>query len=54
MTKFTYTLLSMSHIRAKGMIAQESALNKLGRDGWELVGIDVDWYIFKKRVVEQD
>lgn len=53
MTGFQYTLLSMSHIRAKGMIAQESALNKLGKNGWELVGIDGEWYIFKKELEEE-
>ena len=50
MKRFEYTLLNMSHIKGKGMISQESALNKLGKDGWELVGIDGDFYIFKKEV----
>jgi hypothetical protein len=48
MTRFEYTLLNMSHIKGKGMIALERALNKLGREGWELVGLDGDLYIFKK------
>jgi hypothetical protein len=50
MAKFEYTLLNMSHIKGKGMIAQESALNKLGKDGWELVGVDGELYIFKREI----
>ncbi|NOZ77093.1 MAG: DUF4177 domain-containing protein [Euryarchaeota archaeon] len=50
MAKYEYTLLNMTHIRGKGMIAQESVLNKLGKDGWELAGIDGEMYIFKRKM----
>ena len=46
--KFEYSVVNMSHVKGRGIIAQESTLNKLGRDGWELVGIDGEWYIFKR------
>ncbi len=48
--KFEYSLLNMSHPKERGTIAQESALNKMGRAGWELVGIDGEWYIFKRAI----
>ncbi len=48
--KFEYSLLNMSHPKERGIIAQESTLNKMGRTGWELVGIDGEWYIFKRAI----
>jgi len=48
--KFEYSLMNMSHPKERGMIAHESALNKMGREGWELVGIDGEWYIFKRAI----
>jgi hypothetical protein len=46
--EFEYSIMNMSHVKERGIIAQESALNKMGREGWELVGIDGEWYIFKR------
>ncbi len=48
--KFEYSLMNMSHPKERGIIAQESALNKMGREGWELVGIDGESYIFKRSI----
>ena len=48
--KFEYSLMNMTHPKDRGIIAQESALNKLGRDGWEIVGIDGECYIFKRAI----
>ncbi|MEE9474303.1 MAG: hypothetical protein V3V36_01380 [Candidatus Hydrothermarchaeaceae archaeon] len=48
--KFEYSIMNMSHPKERGMIAQEGALNKMGREGWELVGIDGEWYIFKRAI----
>ncbi len=50
MAKYEYSLLHMGPIKTKGMIAQQGLLNKFGKDGWELVGIDGDIYIFKKKI----
>ncbi len=46
---FEYSIVDMSAAKEKGMIAQEGLLNKQGREGWELAGIDGSLYIFKKR-----
>ncbi len=48
--KFEYSLINISHSKERGIIAQESALNKMGRNGWELVGIDGEWYVFKRPI----
>jgi hypothetical protein len=48
--KFEYSLMNMTHPKERGIIAQESALNKLGREGWELVAIDGEWFIFKRAI----
>ena len=48
--KFEYSLMNMTHPKERGIIAQESALNKMGRVGWELVGIDGELYIFKRAI----
>ncbi|MFQ5815720.1 MAG: hypothetical protein ACE5G7_04410 [Candidatus Hydrothermarchaeaceae archaeon] len=50
MAKFEYSLLNVEAIRSKGMITFEGLLNKRGKDGWELVGIDGDLYIFKRKI----
>ncbi|MEE9594829.1 MAG: hypothetical protein V3V92_05455 [Candidatus Hydrothermarchaeales archaeon] len=50
MVKFEYSLINVEAMRSKGMIAQEGLLNKQGRDGWELAGIDGHLYIFKRKI----
>jgi len=43
-------LVNVEAVRSKGMIAHEGLLNKRGKDGWELVGIDGHLYIFKRQI----
>lgn len=50
MAKFEYSLLNVVAVRSKGMITFEGLLNKRVKDGWELVGIDGDLYIFKRKI----
>jgi hypothetical protein len=50
MPKFEYSLINVEGVKSKGMLAHEGLLNKQGRKGWELVGIDGNLYIFKRKV----
>ncbi len=45
---FEYSILNVERLREKGMIALESSLNRFGKDGWELVAIDGNRFIFKR------
>ncbi len=50
MDTFEYEVINVKHAREKGMLSLQNLLNKMGKRGWELVGIDGDHYIFKRRL----
>ncbi|MEE8167400.1 MAG: hypothetical protein V3T58_00835 [Candidatus Hydrothermarchaeales archaeon] len=48
--EYEYSIINMVAMKEKGMIAQEGLLNKAGKEGWELAGIDGELYIFKRKL----
>lgn len=47
--KFEYTLVSINTV---SLIDIEKKLNKYGKDGWELISIYQDKFIFKREINE--